>query len=500
MSKLQHCLSNIFFIFLSLIPLLIVNFFFFLKDPPVWPDEPVFYEMAKNLLSSGKAVASIYSGASSGVEQTGLGYPPIYFQTLGLWTNLFGSQIESIRSLSLALGILSLVVFFIMLLAVFKDRFLATLGTITLSLNINFSRVTRLGRMEVMVFFFLVMSLLSLFIIKDKKKPYLFLLPGIFAGLAIMSHPIGAISVVVIFISTFFDKTNIKDKLLSLLFLILPVISLLIFWVLSFGKDFGSLLSTYGAHFADKSPKAPYAWVLFNSDPNWKFLFLVYIAIFIVSLVFFAKDKNKKSLIFIVGVLVSTAAFILAKEGGYMVYLQPFIISLLIYLFSLSTGKPSRLKLITITLFILVIVSNLNIQLFNNDNIAITGQGFRSVSKSQSYNYHEFTKIINDSLIKEEAGKNNRSIGIFVASVPDPYFDLKASNRSFYEAVDPDFPITDSSYKKILDSSDYLVLNWIPHKFLATYTNNNADKFIPINQSNGYSAVLVKLKPKDQRI
>ncbi|MDO8638039.1 MAG: hypothetical protein Q7R43_00560, partial [Candidatus Daviesbacteria bacterium] len=85
---------------ISILPLIISFNLLYLKDPPIWPDEPVFYDMARNLITNDSLSTRIYTGTSSDVKNTGLGYPPLFFYTLGYFTEIFGSSIETIRLLS----------------------------------------------------------------------------------------------------------------------------------------------------------------------------------------------------------------------------------------------------------------------------------------------------------------------------------------------------------------------------------------------------------------
>ena len=97
---------------LAILPLLLASYFLFLKDPPVWPDEATSFHQAQALLQTGKINADNYGGIPIEAKKAGLGFPPLYFITLGTWTNVFGGSIESIRALSVMLATLTATVFF----------------------------------------------------------------------------------------------------------------------------------------------------------------------------------------------------------------------------------------------------------------------------------------------------------------------------------------------------------------------------------------------------
>lgn len=133
MKKTKPNISDFLLISITILPLLFSSSIFFLKDPPVWPDEPHLYVMARNLLTTGKPIDSLYPTTNTLLIESGLGYPPVYLFSLGNWTNIFGSSIESVRSLSLIFGLISLIIFFYISKQLFNDNFLATIGTFALN-------------------------------------------------------------------------------------------------------------------------------------------------------------------------------------------------------------------------------------------------------------------------------------------------------------------------------------------------------------------------------
>lgn len=328
---------------IAILPLIISFKLLYLKDPPIWPDEPVFYDMAKNLTTYNSLGARIYSGTTSDVQNTGLGYPPLYFYTLSFWTDIFGSDIETIRTLSLIFGISSLVVFFFLSKALFKNNYLALLGTIILSLDIFFARSSRTGRMEITTFFFMLLSFLFYILAKDKKRNIFYFLAGITSGFAILNHPMGFIAPIIISTNILITGNNLKNeqvlsfgkKFYQLLFFIIPIIFFLPFWVLKSGNLF-NLISTYGSHLQDKTPKLPYAFVLFQTNFSWWILFMVYLIIFIVFLFTLFKSKFSRekylSIFLLSGSIISSIILLWGREGSYMLYFQPFITLITLFL------------------------------------------------------------------------------------------------------------------------------------------------------------------------
>lgn len=480
---------------IAVLPLLISFKLLSLKDPPVWPDESVFYDMAKNLITSNSLEARIYGGTNADVRNTGLGYPSLYFYTLSYFTDIFGSDIETVRIMSLIFGISSLVTFFFLLKLFFNNNYLSLLGTIILSLDIFFARSSRTGRMEITTFFFMLASFLFYILAQKKKQNIYFLLAGIASGLAVLNHPMGAIAPIIISTNILIMGDNFKRKLSPLFIFIFPVILALLFWVLKSGNLF-ELISTYGSHLQDKSPKLPFAFILFQTNFSWWILFVIYLTIFTIFCIALLKSKFSKnkylSGFLLSGFIISSVILLWGKEGCYMLYFQPFMTLMIIFLLNNYYKKNGFTFMVILTISIIFCYAN--IQFFKNNNLAITNNKITSFLESQKYDYHLFTKSIAEVLPNQKAG-------IFLSSTPDPYFDLlKLDLYDFYEAPDPYFPISENAYKQVLDNSDFAIITWIPHKILGKYINDNKEKIIPVGQTNGYQAIVIKFIPKDKRI
>lgn len=490
--KSKVLLSGI-LIIVGVLPLILATSVLFLKDPPVWPDEVIFTDMASNLSLSGKLETNLYSGTFSNINRTGLGYPPAYFLILSSWISLWGANIEIVRLLSLTVAFSSLVVFFIMLKHLFKSNVIATFGTFLLSSNIYFSRASRLGRMEILTLLFLLLSVLLLVIAQKSHKSYVYLISGLMAAFAMLSHPMGVITTIIITLGVVLTRHNVREKLTNFLLVASPTLILGSIWLLLSQQDIIALWSTYQTHIQDKAPKLPYALLLFNSDLSWRLLFLAYLTVFFIFLLFYKKSLIQHRLIILIGTIISFSLPFIGKENVYMLYFQPFIIMTFLVILS-QKGKQSA----AIILAAVIIFSHFFIQFLNNDSIGITGHNNKSVFTSTNYDYHDFTRRIVEKL---PTSSPDKTIGVFISATPNPYFDLKKyQHLKFYEAADPYFPISEPAYKNVLDSSDYIIYTWIPHQFLADYINKNTERVSAVSQPDGYSAAVVKLKPKEKRI
>lgn len=505
----KKLLLNLVFIFIASIPLLISNHFLFLKDPPIWPDEAVFADIAKNFSFTGNMYTNIYAGIVPELDKVSVGYPPLYFYILSYWTKLFGFEIESVRSLSYLLGLLSLCLFFLIAKIHVKNNFLAAVGTFILSLNVHFARSTRLARMEILTLLFFLISHYLFLHARNTTNKYIFLTSGLASAFATLTHPMGFISTITIFLGVVMERQKIKQKIINLVWVLIPIVLLNLIRLIIERDNFTSLVDAYLAHSKDKIVKIPYAFILFQADFSWYLLFISYLAIVIVHILLYIKVyKNgnpnnpkketpiKDHMFIILGLVVSFVWVILGKEGGYMVYLQPFITLSLLYLINYAIKHTNQaIKIYIFSLASLIPLNYLNLQFFNNDNFGITRSGLNSIWDSKFYNYHNFTKKIVENIPKD------KKISIFITSTPDPYFDLEQlDSLTLYETVGPGYNIADENYKKALDASDYVISTWVPHQFLVDYLNSNTAEKIFIGDPGEYQAILFKLKPRSDRI
>lgn len=483
--KIKQLSFYLLLIVVSSLPLFLSSYFFFLKDPPIWPDEPIFLEMSQGLSTTGQTVSDLY-GLTETVT-TGLGYPPFYFYVLGNWLKVFDPSIESMRALSFVLALLTIGVFLAIARNLVKSTPLAVLGAFFLAANVHFSRFSHIARMEMLVLFLVLVTWLFFLLAQKKQKNYYYLFAGISAGLASITHPVGLIAPFVPILCLLLISQPLKKKIFQGLLIAIPVLFIVSLWVLNTSENLSFLLSAFNSHLQGKGSKVPFMFLIFQSDFSWRWLIILYTAVFLLFSLLVLKSRERSAQFVLVGLIVSTVVTTVGKEGGYFLYIQPFLILALLFLLK-------RFKGISIFLSILIFLNYLNIQYLNNDNIGITNNKSRSVFASLSFDYHDFGKRLIEYL------PQNKEVSVFIAATPDPYFQLIKTGRfKVLEAADPDFPITDEHYKKALDSVDYIILTWIPHRFLSDYINRNMAENAVVGQQSGYKAIVIKLKPQAER-
>ncbi len=352
----------IFLLIISLLPLFLAAYFLFLKDPPVWPDEATSLHQAQSLLKNGKIDAFNYGGIPEGSKRAGLAFPPLYFITLGLWTNLFGETIESIRALSLLIGSLAAVTFFFLVKIKFKSLYIATLGTLLLTFNVHFAQATRLGRPEILTVLIMIASLLCWYASKKIQTKYI-LLSAFLASLASASHPIGILAVGIITLAIIFSPLPIKKKVYFCAWTYFCLILVTLSWILTTQR---SLADFYQAFFLGVHGKSYQLSDLLKpfvaSSSSWLaltiFQWLILLTLLIKTLTK-AASTRAENLFIVLSTVISLEWIGLQKVIYYGVYPQPLII---LSFLAVVTKFKSAFRNLSLIFFIFL---NIYLQFFN---------------------------------------------------------------------------------------------------------------------------------------
>ncbi len=470
-----------FLFFIASLPLFLSSSIFFLKDPPVWPDEAFILDTAETFNQTGELATDIFGAAGMGLEKQALWYPPLYFYTLAAWIKVFGSTIESTRFLSLLLAFFALALVFFLIRKMFKENFLAVLGTALVAFDISFASSARMARMEMLCFFFQMVSLVIFYLIEQRKEKryFAYLFVGVFSSLGILTHPLGLILPAVIFVYLLFVGGTLKERVLKGFLIALPMVLFIGSWLLSIRDWWDLFLLQNKLQLARKTLFQPYIWVLFSNILSWRLLFVLNGAVFYGLVRLVVKYRKKPDILLFLGLIISTAVLIWGKESWYTLYFQPFIA--LAILTILKRAKEDKEWLIfKSTVFIIILLFLINGWLYW-ETWQKRGRG--------NYDYHDLTQRVARVLPKQ--GK------VFLAAIPDPYYDLKRESQlEFFEFST--VPVSDEVFQRVLDSSDYIVF-WILDKRIIEYVDRNAETETAIQQPKGYKVLVIKLVPQDKR-
>jgi len=478
---------------LFLIPLIVLfiffNIVFFLKFPLIWPDEAIFVDTAKNIIENEIMATNLFNDAIPGLQLHSVWYPPFYFYILSFWINFFGSSIESIRILSMIVSFVTVVMIYFFGKILFVNRWFAFLLAFIISIDFYFVQASRVARMDILSFLFLILTFFLFVFIQTKKNYKWYFLPGFFAGLGIITHPLGTIPAIVCGLTILLESLPFKKKIGKLLYFGLPILLCSLVWFLSIKDSLSLFFEQYRLQFLRKDPIKASLVKLFTEEIYWKLTLIVYggvIVTFIYKVIQKMRSINTRNIwqekFILVGVFISIVIILWGKEMWYPLYLQPFIAIIIVYLFKNATEKKND---VFFTFVMGIVIFVIGIQTFFLYDV------FQKMA-GVTYNYHDFTNQIQKQLPKKAS--------VFLATIPDPYFDLQFNkNLTLYEF--PTVPVTEKAYHNLLDKTDYIVINILPQQywFIEEYVKNNVDNIVVVKQPGGYSAKIIKLKDKSKR-
>lgn len=454
----------------------------FLTNPPVWPDEAVYADIARNILKEGRLGTDLWSGVLPGVENHAYWYPPLFFYLVSLWSKLFGPSIIAQRLFSATAGSFLVIVFYLFSKIFFKKAVWFSLFTsLLIAFDFTFLRAARVSRPEIFVLLFGTLSL-YLFLLfltgkfSQKQKGLLVLASAFLSSLAFLTHLLG-----VFFFLIILTYLAIKEKLgifrspyfylFLVAFAVLPLV-----WILSILPNLSLLIEQLSLAAARKNMDKTWILELFGQPAGIKLLYLFYI--FATSaFVFFSAFVRKQEILLLSLILSFSWVFaVVGKQFWYFVYPLPFV-----YLAAFLLGKTLFRKAASFVLVGAAAVLLLNLRLVSYDQ------------KS----YEDFAASILNAVPEGKI--------VFLSSIPDPYFGFKKEGRDNKLYEFPVVPTSKESYLAVLGESEYVVYNGSYESvlfggFLAGYLEKNNETIYQVGKPGGYQALVIKLKPATQRL
>ena len=469
-----------------------------LKNPPIWPDEAIYADIANNWLNEQRLGPDIWQETFNGATQHFYWYPPFFFVLIASYFKLFGLSIVSQRLLSQTASIIFLAVFFLLAKSLFKNQkmpIMAIIPIIGLALDPFFSRAARLGRPEMVVMLLGSLSFLAYIKSTNSKntlriRHFLLIISGILSSVAFLTHLLGGTFFAAAILTNLLFKEKMKFfksqkfYLFGLSFLVAPSV-----WALSILPNFAVFKEQFFLARKAADEYSPFILQLAFGDTFYQTLFLSYVlisaAFFLVIIV-----KRAQNLVpFAIILSLSWVTIIYGKGTWYFVYVVPWVYLAATYLigrFFEELQKKSSKSLIfqaSAATFLITFLAGI----FFNIKLIID-------LWPNKYSYGLFMKKIL-TLVPE-------SKTVFLSSIPDPYFGFKSQGRknTLYEF--PVVQIEKEKFLNLLNNSDYIVFNGVYNsmtELLPAYINKNTQNTISIGSENQYKALIIELKPRNQR-
>lgn len=463
----------------SFTPFILLTYRLFLWGPPVWPDEAILTDASLTLIKTGHIATNIFRGAVPGAQTHFYFYPPFYFFALAQWIRVFGASIESVRAMSVLVGAGTLIIFGLLVRRVYRSHILTAAGIFFLGIDPSFGVASRTARMDIVVFFLLILMVFTMVIAREKEGLGWYVGAGIVAALAVMTHPAGLVALAVGIIFLFVDADPRKIPLRRILALLVPSIITFGGWIISMGTGVSSLIEQYQLQFMLKASQLSNLVDAFHEDRLWQILAVIIVALLIAQFGAIIQRRKTLDIVWLAGFILGIALMYVGKEFWFLLYLEPFFILILITLLARLHGYSPVGKVTILILF----SSALAVTMLLTWESWTSFMGF-------SKPYYEVTRNV--------ASFIPNGSHVLLAAIPDPYFDLR-KNMTLTLFEDPPTPTKEIALRELLDNTDIIVATSTPNSWFRSYIERNTTRMQKIQSGTANTMLVVTLVGRGSR-
>ncbi len=469
MHVLLRRVNHIPYLILGMLPFLFITAVTFLEFPPVWPDEAIFADSALHISTRGTLATDLFSDIIPGMQNRALWYPPLYFYVLSWWTRLTAFDIIPMRLLSILCACLSLIVMYAFSLRITRQKWVSVLAMMLLGVDYSFVRAGQVARMDILTFLWIITAIYTGYEARMQGSLRLMLISGIASALAVVTHPMGCIAPATLVIYLFITKQSYRQLLREYSVLLLPVLLASIGWALWIGSSVADFITQYQLQFARKAASAFFGVTLAQYFWPWRLLFLLYAAIIVYACTL--RKRFSLLVLLIIGTVVSIVILMWGKELWYTLYLQPWIILFLLFIFHEHSVQKA--------VYGIIFYIALNLWL-----ILTFVSGYPTYTQIQSALAHKVPK----------------QGTVYLSQIPDPYFIVRKQSPAITLLEFPTVPVSDELYERLLNRSDYIIINQVFDERMSPYIKRNMLKETPLIAPDGTMvSTLVTLKPRSKR-
>jgi len=449
------------------------------KDPSAFPDESSFSNTAYRLIKRSAFSQKPFEKQLTLIEKTTLTqYGPVYYLLLSLPIGIFGYNIYTVRLFSVFVGLLTLIVLYLLVKRSTKSEILSLASILLVGIDINFLRMARLGRMDILTAFLNLLAYLLYLRSYSRPSAKKYLLLGGVLSLSLLTHFFtGTLPLLVIFFHLLITKRLTPFKNKQFLLFLVPFSSLII-WLLSVHFLASPSVINQSRQFILRSviPNLNAVKIVINDKLTFNQInFGVYFASLLILAL--APFKNEAVKLWLLNGFISIPWIVWGKSFFYLGYIPLYLLPTLSVSLRLYPAKNNYLQPFV------VIAALTFISLSLTQQIILT-------KYSASFSYQEFGQKLSDCLAKTNAKVYLDQL------IPDPYFYLvnqRADLKIFYQKFhDPE----QSHLKSIMPISDYVISYDLYRKIISS------PQYKKDGESPGIKKVITQLnlKPDIARI
>lgn len=459
-----------------------------LKIPPVWPDEALNADTALNILNHHPAGTELLNITLPGAKEFGFGYPPLFFYLLAIWFRIFGFSIFTQRILTVIISAVFLLILYLLLRLLCKSKTLPFLAVALLLSDISFFKASIISRPEIVVLLFGTLSIYILLKseeLKSKKKIIFYAISGLSIGVGFLFHYLEVIFMVSL--STFllikykFKLLKQSTFLIFLMSFLLPII----LWLIIIGNNLNYLINDLSLRYKYGANEIIWVRTVFaGNDFSIKIVYIIYLLILLgVINSFFTTKTMAIKLLAILLTFSWIFTYLWHTEYAFICVILASYIAFVSLIYE-NYKNPTKKK---IYLAIFLILISLNVYNLGRQILNVSGE---------KYSYSRFVKSILSNVPDKKS--------VYLSSIPDAYFAFRPNRENtLYEF--PFLPTSKQLLIKVLNDSDYIIYNSSLEKLVTgdtvlEYMQKNQEEIIKIGAQDQYSALVIKLRPKNHRL
>lgn len=228
-----------------------------LLDPVVWPDEALFSSPALNLLRHGHLGTDVMAPYLPGIATRTYWIQPLYFVLLAAVFALAGAGILAMRALSAVTAAAALAMTWRLGRRAGLDPAAACVPVALLAVDGVFLRAARLGRMDMLALALTLATWERALALRTSARRRDGVLAGLFAGLSVLAHPLGAIAPAALAVQLAWTPRGERRR--DLAWLSTGLAGPLAAWGAYILLDPASFAAQYGAQLARKAGRHPWS-------------------------------------------------------------------------------------------------------------------------------------------------------------------------------------------------------------------------------------------------
>lgn len=209
-----------------------------------WHDEVVIARLAQNWATGKGFMNDLLEGVLTGAEWRTYWQMPAYPMALAVWGKVFGFDLKALRRFSRLLGAITLLLTFTVAVRLGASPFWSVISVLWVASDLNFQFAANFVRPEMLCGTLLLLAALFSLLPASFSSWWL---PGVIAGLAVLTHPI-VLPMALVLAAIAYRRSGWQGTIAVAVPLLLAIAG----WLLYAATDWATFLAQWRAHWLHK--------------------------------------------------------------------------------------------------------------------------------------------------------------------------------------------------------------------------------------------------------